>query len=1192
MAQIIKHRRGSIDSVKNSTSRKGELIMATGSIGNLNGPFVFIGTDEGSGLYSPASKLYAGSAAPTLNATTYGTTLDGTPFYAESEKSLYILNNSNVGNSKLDLTGNIEGNTISGVTINDLESTNVTASFVSASFKGSGAGLYGIPATGITGLNLSKIYSGSVQVSTDSDAGTITLSGGTVNIENDTYINNSTLYANNINGNAANGGYVDIYSENYSQLNYNNQNYVWLDSDGAWIETNTGDINLRSYNSGQMYLNTDGGEGNVTIGNNSNDLYLNTSNIYINNTFQMYHDGAMYLQDNDGTGIEMSSGNYVKIKHSSDSSHFYANNNYAEMFSNDGIDVYTNSGNLWVYNNSGNVNISSYDNGTLYLNTDGGEGHVNIGNGGNEIQGNTTITNFSASDYAQLESNSSYVFVEAEGAYIQNDAGGVAGFTARPNAIAEVTGSLEVAGGKFVVDGTTGDIRTSGSITMKGNITIGDSLSGDTINLNAGISSSLIPSGTLLFDLGSNTNKWDNIYVGTVNADNINLGSVSFSGLTQDRVVFVGESGSLVDNGGFTFAYNGDYGDNVLEAPIIRASNNGSGYNFQVGDDMWIGDINQANAMMFKGVENENYSKVYLGNSTPNNYLSSEYGTVYLSSNNNLNLYSQNDSVDIESYDGTIYLNTDSGNNVRIGGNTYIQNRNLHVDMIWDYSDGSNYLQLYGWNTNDGYWWEGGNGHDTTLLNNYGNANLNILNTSSGNVNIDATNGSVNIHSQNGMNVTGSLIVSDASGVFNSSLNVNNSNLTLNNGSNLDIQDNGTLTVNGNGYFNNNVYVTGTTYSDQYRGLSNDTNVLYMNGGGLSPDVELASVGQISLWAEGNNGHSGIHLTGSVYSDNNIQINNGNRLYTNYISDTNGNNLHLNTDGAIYLYSDANRYIELSTNNAEDGTNYLHVTNDGVDFSTYDYTSDLTHTVYLDNTGSLKLTNVDLKISGSLSVDGNTRYNNDLVVGGDMYVSGNFQVLGTGSIISLTGSQVDFGTNQINLNTYAPFERFAGINVYDSGSNVGVTGSLLWDSLNDVWIYANPSGSNYASARFIAGPKNTGSLGEEQGLTNGHFPIATGDDHISDSLLTYIGTTLSLNTNKFTVDSESGDTLIQGNFTIQGVGATDNGDWSSYLVFRNSDNVLGFVDTTDTGNITEGLLGYNATSGLLEFSSLIDGGSY
>ena len=240
----------------------------------------------------------------------------------------------------------------------------------------------------------------------------------------------------------------------------------------------------------------------------------------------------------------------------------------------------------------------------------------------------------------------------------------------------------------------------------------------------------------------------------------------------------------------------------------------------------------------------------------------------------------------------------------------------------------------------------------------------------------------------------------------------------------------------------------------------------------------------------------------------------------------------------------------------------------------------------------MKLTNVDFQLSGSLNVNGNSTFNSDLTVDGNMYVSGNFTVLGTGSIINLTGSQIDIGTNKIVLNTYAPFERFAGIDVYDSGSNAGVTGSLLWDSLNNVWIYANPSGSAYASARFISGPKNTGSLGEETGLTEGHIPMATGDDHISDSPLTYIGTTLALNSNKFTVDSGSGDTLIQGNFTIQGVGGTDNGEASSYVVFRNSDDVLGFVDVTDTGNVMDQILGYDSTTGKLEFSSLIDGGLY
>jgi uncharacterized protein YbaP (TraB family) len=51
MAQIIKHRRGSISSLKNTTARNGELIIATGSITDLQGPFIFIGSpvigDEG-----------------------------------------------------------------------------------------------------------------------------------------------------------------------------------------------------------------------------------------------------------------------------------------------------------------------------------------------------------------------------------------------------------------------------------------------------------------------------------------------------------------------------------------------------------------------------------------------------------------------------------------------------------------------------------------------------------------------------------------------------------------------------------------------------------------------------------------------------------------------------------------------------------------------------------------------------------------------------------------------------------------------------------------------------------------------------------------------------------------------------------------------------------------------------------------
>jgi hypothetical protein len=123
MAQIIKHRRGSITQLKDVTARISELVVATGSIGDLNGPFLFVGETEGiAGAYRPISKIYQGAAAPTITVGSHGSVIDGTPFYASGNKSLYIL--SKDGNSRLDFTGNIEGNTISNVTITSLTGSN------------------------------------------------------------------------------------------------------------------------------------------------------------------------------------------------------------------------------------------------------------------------------------------------------------------------------------------------------------------------------------------------------------------------------------------------------------------------------------------------------------------------------------------------------------------------------------------------------------------------------------------------------------------------------------------------------------------------------------------------------------------------------------------------------------------------------------------------------------------------------------------------------------------------------------------------------------------------------------------------------------------------------------------------------------------------------------------------------------
>ena len=64
--------------------------------------------------------------------------------------------------------------------------------------------------------------------------------------------------------------------------------------------------------------------------------------------------------------------------------------------------------------------------------------------------------------------------------------------------------------------------------------------------------------------------------------------------------------------------------------------------------------------------------------------------------------------------------------------------------------------------------------------------------------------------------------------------------------------------------------------------------------------------------------------------------------------------------------------------------------------------------------------------------------------------------------------------------------------------------------------------------------------------------------------------------------------MILGNLTIHGVGGSDNGGVSSYVVFRNDDDEIGFINPSDSGNQLNQLLGYNNATGNLEFSSLID----
>jgi hypothetical protein len=100
------------------------------------------------------------------------------------------------------------------------------------------------------------------------------------------------------------------------------------------------------------------------------------------------------------------------------------------------------------------------------------------------------------------------------------------------------------------------------------------------------------------------------------------------------------------------------------------------------------------------------------------------------------------------------------------------------------------------------------------------------------------------------------------------------------------------------------------------------------------------------------------------------------------------------------------------------------------------------------------------------------------------------------------------------MNTSTPALRFGGIAVQDSGSLAsGLTGSLLWDSQTNNWIYSNPSGSgNYDSAMVMMGPQNSGALGTEVGLTLNAIPKGAGGHHMTSSAIFEVSGSVGIGT--------------------------------------------------------------------------------
>ena len=243
--------------------------------------------------------------------------------------------------------------------------------------------------------------------------------------------------------------------------------------------------------------------------------------------------------------------------------------------------------------------------------------------------------------------------------------------------------------------------------------------------------------------------------------------------------------------------------------------------------------------------------------------------------------------------------------------------------------------------------------------------------------------------------------------------------------------------------------------------------------------------------------------------------------------------------------------------------------------------------------------------TASLYTDGGLRIGKDAYVSGSAFIKGNLTVFGTSSIEYVTSS-VFVGLEYIDLNTDLPALRYAGIRIYDSGSNAGVTGSFLWDSQNNRWIYSNPSGSSYSGGMLISGPRAS-TLGSEEGTTNNALMKGQGGDHITSSAVLDDGTSLRIpyltivtGTVGATTFSGSGANLTSipnaalTNSTISGIALGSNlatltiGTGLSGTSYNGSTGITIANTITNNNQLTNGA-GYITSAGTSADSNLLNG---
>jgi hypothetical protein len=245
--------------------------------------------------------------------------------------------------------------------------------------------------------------------------------------------------------------------------------------------------------------------------------------------------------------------------------------------------------------------------------------------------------------------------------------------------------------------------------------------------------------------------------------------------------------------------------------------------------------------------------------------------------------------------------------------------------------------------------------------------------------------------------------------------------------------------------------------------------------------------------------------------------------------------------------------------------------------------------------------------TGSYATTGSNIFQGNQTITGSLYVSQDLIIAGSSSIQHISSSVVNIADNIITVNAQNPSIRFGGLAVIDSGSSPQVSGSMLFDSTNDQWIFVHQNQTTVTSSILLMGPQTYDNLGNETYPTTNRVLKSVNAEHIGDSNISDTGTKVSVNSNteitgslivtgdKLTVNAIGGDEggeILLGkpttNTTLVGQGVTID-VWQNRLrFFEQGGNARGgYFDISSLGNgASTNLLGTAATASYVEYSNV------